>query len=358
MLARKYNNEISEEELSELNRLLQQPGEAFHLNELLDELQAIPLQKMTSEADVVKSADMLRLLIRSENITTVSQSIEEPPGEPKGKRRLYRLVTAAVLVVMIAAGFFLYTDKPAVSLSTSLNEVVTNNDSKSTIHLPDGSTVILNTGSKLSYNKDFGAGTREIYLSGEAFFDIARNEKVPLTVHAGNVDIRVKGTAFNVKAYTEDSTVEASLIRGVIEVCSKNDQERKILLRPNEKIVIGKVPAIKSSGKDIPALPEKEELYILGKVRTNPSDSSIREIAWTRNKLVFNREPFYSLAQKMERWYNVSVRFDDESLMKITFTGSFEKENIREALDALRQITAFEYSIENRNVVIGKAVRR
>ncbi|MCO5239449.1 MAG: DUF4974 domain-containing protein [Chitinophagaceae bacterium] len=358
LLARKYNNELSADELSELNRLLQQPGEAIHLNEWLDELQSIPLQKMTSEADEAKSADMLRLLIRSENTAAVSQCIEEPQGEVKRKRGGYRLLTAAVLVIMMASWFFLYTNEPAAPLSTSLNEVVTNNESKSTIHLPDGSTVILNTGSKLSYNKDFGVGTREIYLSGEAFFDIARNEKVPLTVHAGNVDIRVKGTAFNVKAYAEDSTVEASLIRGAIEVCSKNDQERKILLRPNEKIVIGKVPTIKSPGKDAPALPEKEELFILGKVRTNPSDSSISEIAWIQNKLVFNREPFFSLAHKMERWYNVSVRFDDESLTKITFTGSFEKENITEALDALRQITPFEYRMENREVIIGKAGRR
>ena len=356
-MALKYNGEISEEELLELNNLLRQPGEVVQLNELLDELHSIPLRPMTSEAEEAKSAGKLRLLIQKQK-EPFPGIREEKPLMKERRRTITLLLSGAAVLVAIISAWWLWFDsyrmiKPE---STTLNEVVTNPDSKSTIYLPDGSYVILNSGSRLSYNKDFGVNTREISLIGEAYFDIAKNPKVPLTVHAGNVDIRVKGTAFNVRAYVEDSTVEASLIRGAIEVFSKNDQERKILLRPNEKIVIGKIPAIKTAGKEIPGESEKEEVFILGKLSPNPADSNISEIAWIDNKLAFSREPFYSLAQKMERWYKVSIQFEDKRLMEITFTGSFEKESITEALDALRQIASFRYKIKDGKIMIMEAL--
>ncbi len=176
-------------------------------------------------------------------------------------------------------------------------------------------------------------------------------------VHAGDIDIKVTGTAFNVRAYVEDSVVEAALIRGSIEVASKNDPERKILLRPNEKIIIGKRSTISSSPIDTPADNKKEEVFSLGKIKPNPADNSISEIAWIESKLAFYKEPFSSLAKKMERWYNVSISFEDKKLEEYTFTGSFEKEDIVEALNALRQVTPFEYSIENRSVTISKTAR-
>ena len=358
-MARKYNNEISPEELSELSRLLQQPGDAHHLNELLADLQAIPLRKITTDDDEAKSIDALRLLLSNDGPGEESRSIQEFAGTNRRKARFYAAWTAASLVITACAWFMLHNSRPPAPVVTPVNEVVTNGGSKSTVHLPDGSSVILNTGSKLSYNKDFGAVTREIYLSGEAFFDIAKNEKMPLVVHAGNVDILVKGTIFNVKAYTEDSTVEASLIRGVIEVFSKDDRERKIMLKKKKKIIIGKTSTVSSSEETKRMVkPPKEAVFFLGKIKPNPVDSSISEIAWIQNKLAFYKEPFSSLAQKMERWYNVSIQFNDERLKKFTFTGSFEKEDIIEALNALREIAAFEYTIENRNVIIGKAESR
>ncbi len=358
LLARKYNNEISPGELLELGRLLQQPGDAHHLNELLADLHAIPLKKITSAADEAKSRDALRLLLGAESIAGKGRNTISS-GEVKVKKRNVLWGVASLVMVAACTWLVLNTGEPVASSKAPLNEVVTNGGSKSTVHLPDGSSVILNTGSKLSYNKDFGVNTREIHLSGEAFFEIAKNEKMPLVVHAGDVDILVKGTIFNVKAYTEDSTVEASLIQGVIEVFSKGDRERKIMLRPNEKIIIGKSSAVSSSEKTQRVVQQpKETVFLLGKIKPNPVDSSISEIAWIQNKLAFYKEPFSSLAQKMERWYNVTIQFDDERLRKFTFTGSFEKEDITEALDALREIAAFEYRIENRNVIIGKAKKR
>ncbi|MBX3257644.1 MAG: FecR family protein [Chitinophagaceae bacterium] len=360
LLARKYNHEISDDELRELELLLQQHQDAFQLNELMAGLHDLPLKKITSAADEIKSLETLQLaLLKSNEEKEEALQDDILPGykEKTGWGKRTALITGIAASVMLVLALWLMTGTKKITgrnkAGVSMNEVVTNGGSKSTVHLPDGSSVIINTGSKLTYNKDFGVETREIFLKGEAFFDIVKNEQAPLVVHAGNVEIKVKGTIFNVKAYVEDSIVEASLIEGAIEVFSQNDPERKILMRPNEKIIIGKSATISSQKKDTPSY-QAEEMISLGKIKPNPVDSSIAEIAWIENKLAFYKEPFLSLAKKMERWYNVSIDFRDSKMEGVTFTGSFEKEDIVEALNALRQSTPFHYTIENRNIIISR----
>ncbi|MBX2921022.1 MAG: FecR family protein [Chitinophagaceae bacterium] len=359
LLARKYNHEISDDELRELELLLQQQQDAFQLNELMAELHDLPLKKITSAADEIKSLEAIQLALQKNTEREEVQPLQDDllPDNKEKKRWFKKWTMVGGIAAMIAVAIVWWltpgAEKPNNQAVSSVNEVVTNGGSKSTVHLPDGSSVIINTGSKLTYNKDFGVETREIFLKGEAFFEIAKNEQVPLVVHAGNVDIKVKGTIFNVKAYAEDSTVEASLIEGAIEVFSQKDPERKILMRPNEKIIIGKSATISSQEKDTPSYRE-EEMISLGKIKPNPVDSSIAEIAWIENKLAFYKEPFSSLAKKMERWYNVSIDFRDSKMEGVTFTGSFEKEDIVEALNALRQSTPFHYTIENRNIIISR----
>lgn len=356
LLVRKFNNEITEEECRELEMLMQQNQSALEINEILLSLQDTPLVPLTSEADENRSAESLRAKLASQQAQQhLSEQAVALFEEKSRRKKMYRWIMATTgLAAMLFLAIAIWPAFEKNKVPVHMNEVVTQGGSKTTIHLPDGSSVILNTGSSITYNKDFGIAAREIYLKGEAFFQIARNEALPLTVHAGNVGIIVKGTEFNVKAYAEDSTVETSLITGAIEVYSQADPERKILLRPNEKILIGKTATISSSPSAKPVINTGQELFTLGKITPNPTDSSINEIAWIENKLVFYKEPFETLAKKMESWYNVSIYFKDEKLNHLTFTGSFEKEDIVEALDALRQITDFDYEIENRTVTISK----
>lgn len=359
LLLRKFNKEITEEELQELELLLQQHQDVSEINEILLNLHRLPLEHITTDADAQKSREAIKLKLSAQKkeVKKADSPIYdlEDSVSPKEKRhnRISWVIGIAAAVAIILWFTWPYSNSTQSS-AMQINEVVTTAGSKTTVHLPDGSSVVLNSGSKLTYNKDFGVTAREIYLKGEGYFDIAKNEHLPLTVHAGSVDIKVKGTVFNVKAYAEDSTVEASLITGIIEVSSKADPERKILLRPKEKIMIGKYATISSSTTQKPVIRPGEDIITLEKIKTDTADSSINEIAWIQNKLVFVKEPFATLAQKMERWYNVSIHFQDKSLTSLTFTGSLEKEDIIEALDALRDIAAFDYTIENRNVIIKK----
>src|ERR1700738_3910132 len=99
-----------------------------------------------------------------------------------------------------------------------MNVLFTKRKSHSNLQFPDGTLVVLNENSRISYNADYGRPNREITLEGEAYFDVARNPGSPLVIHAGNINIKVLGTSFDVKAYPRDRQVEASLIRGAIEL--------------------------------------------------------------------------------------------------------------------------------------------
>ncbi len=350
LLAKKYNDEISADELQELELFLNRYQDVFQLNEILSGLDDIPLQKVTSRTDEEKSLAAIKGAVEKSN--NEEQLLAAIASASERKKRLWKQVgwLGSIAACVVLVWIFLPSGNGSDEKKPVMSEVATNAGSKSTIRLPDGSTVKLNTNSSLQYNEDFGIGGRKITLTGEAFFDIVKNEAQPLTVQAGNVNITVKGTIFNVRAYQEDATVEASLIEGAIEVSEKSDPERKILLRPNEKILIGQTlvaPAGKTNKVAV-----KEAVLELGKIKPNPTDSSINEIVWVEDELTFYREPFYSLAQKMERWYNISIRFETEKIKDMSFTGSFEKENIIEALDALQHLASFTYSLENKIVTI------
>lgn len=354
LLARKYNNDLSKEEEEELNRLLGEQKDALDVSEILTKPGGLEVKKLTSIMDEARSREWITRRMAEKRAAVVETTgVFKDPVRPLYKRQGF--LWAAIAAGALLGGAWLYqAARPGATPEDKPSQVATSL-SKTRILLPDGTQVVLNKNSKLSYNKDFGHTKREIALVGEAYFDVAKNESVPLFVQAGPVRIAVLGTAFDVRAYTGDSIVETSLIRGSIEVSSANDPGRTILMRPYEKIVFSRIPApamaqTSVAGKDKP----EPSLVKLDRIRPNAADSSINEIVWTQDRLVFQREPFQSVAWKMERWYGVKINFGDAATEKLLITGSLEKENLREALDALRQITPFDYDVNGSVVTIRK----
>jgi ferric-dicitrate binding protein FerR (iron transport regulator) len=130
-------------------------------------------------------------------------------------------------------------------------------------------------------------------------------------------------------------------------------------MRPNEKIIFGRgntPPPVAPDAKNVQARKPVQTFVQMNRIQPNPIDSTINEIVWVQDKLVFSKEPFYSLAQKMERWYQVRIRFKDKISEQLSLTGSLEKENLTEALDALRQLTPFNYQIDSGVVTISKKI--
>lgn len=269
------------------------------------------------------------------------------------------LIPVFSVLVMAAATYFLWPgqssiDKPAVVAEKEIkNEISTRNGNRTRIQLLDGSTVWLNAGSKLDYGKDFGGAKREVYLTGEAFFDVAKNPEKPFIIHTSAIDVKVVGTQFNVRCYPSDKMVETSLIKGSVEVLIKNRGE-KWILRPNEKLLVENVayrPETKSREGAEP-LRARQVFVAIKPLTYQDNDSVSVEAAWVRNKLSFQDESFAEVAQKMERWYDVEFEFRTEGLKNLSVYGSFTSETLQQALEALEFSFGFKYTIQGKKVII------
>jgi ferric-dicitrate binding protein FerR (iron transport regulator) len=261
-----------------------------------------------------------------------------------------------LILVLISGGVYLQFFQ-----NNSTKEIlVAKNGSRTRSLLADGTTVWLNAGSKLFVENDFNGATREVLLEGEAFFDVVKKPGQPFIVHTSGIDIKVLGTAFNVKAYVEDTAVETTLYRGIVQVFRQDDAVTKpIELRPNEKLVLPKKAAteeikvsVKSSSTVIEAMPR----FVITHIDSTKKEDERIETAWVYSRLEFRGDKFEELAQKLERWYNVTIIFTDEKVKQLHFNGSFEKETVEEAFAALKAAYPFfTYQINKNEISIGSS---
>ncbi|MGZ3922291.1 MAG: FecR family protein [Flavisolibacter sp.] len=219
--------------------------------------------------------------------------------------------------------------------------------SKTKLVLPDGTRVWLNAGSKLTYNEQFGITNRSTSLTGEAFFDVIKNA-TPFTIRANKIQIKVLGTAFNVKAYPDEKTTETSLLRGKVEVTLDRRPGETVILKPNEKLIVSNEEVTKMAG-----VQKRRPMVIIGEL-THVNDTTIVETSWVHNELIFQDEAFIEVARQMERWYGVNIEFNDQKLAKERLSGTFTTETIQDALNALQYSTRFHYSVKGNLVTILK----
>jgi len=279
-------------------------------------------------------------------------------------KRISRFAAAAAavfVVVLISKKIFSVSynaaDKStnqvaANKLSQNVFSFKTANGEKKTIILSDSTKISLNVASELRVDKGFGKENRNVYLTGEALFDVTHNESLPFVVHTDKYKVKDLGTVFDVKVYPGDKQSETSLIRGKVEIQFANST-RKIFLSPNQKAVV--------NNRDNSTANEKQtSVHLLNTqvalvpLSYDQKDSAVIETAWTQNKLEIVNENFYELKEKLERWFNVKISIKDEAVGKYPFTATFEKENIQEVLQALQYAYHFNYKIENNEINISK----
>lgn len=279
-------------------------------------------------------------------------ALESQPDIPlisisNSKSKVVYTAIAAMLIISLCIGLLLFNRYD--TSNGILNIVSTQYGSKSKIQLPDGTEVWLNGGSKITYRNDYGANTRTINLVGEAYFDVKHDARHPFIIHTKNLNIKVLGTAFNVRAYKEESTSEATLIRGSLEVSFPNRPDEKILLKPKEKVSFIAIKQAEISNTKNEEITPNKTMISLSKVEYSPKDKLIEEIAWRENKLIFRSKSFIDLALDLERWYNVEIDIENKNIKDKKFTGIFKNESVLEALDALKQTYSFEYSVDKTN---------
>jgi len=216
---------------------------------------------------------------------------------------------AAVVLLLLTTGIISYYVGMGIQVKNETlawfeTEVPLGSQSK--ITLPDQSIVWINAGSTLRYSNEFNDKNREIYLDGEAYFDVVTDTLKPFIVKSGDVDIRVLGTRFNVKAYKDDAMLDVSLVSGKVNVAFQNrdDQINEVELQPNRML---------SYNKDIEAVTMSE---VNGEYAYE----------WTKGIFRFNEQYFGQLAKVLERKYNVRIYIESERLKEEVFTGSFSKQ--------------------------------
>jgi ferric-dicitrate binding protein FerR (iron transport regulator) len=274
----------------------------------------------------------------------------------KYKKGLFGIAVTAIVAILFTGIYLNYnrTDATLLAELPAKSEISTKNGSKTNLVLPDGTKVWLNAGSEMAYDKNYGSKLREVTLNGEAYFDVVKNPEKPFIIHASKMDIKVLGTAFNVKCYKGEKTIETSLIRGSIEVTLKDRQE-KIMMKPNEKLIINteEKEKIKAAPNKIaPVSSIQKPIILLSNLTIFTKDNTVVETAWVQNRLVFVSETFEDIALKMERWYGIKIIITNEVVKQFRISGSFEKESITEALNALQLSSPFNYLIKNNVIII------
>jgi transmembrane sensor len=242
---------------------------------------------------------------------------------------------AAVLILALASTLIVYTlQKRNQQEIQSFNT----GNSKSFKLLADGTKIWLNKNSVLSYNSSFGKEKREISLKGEAYFDVVKNSSIPLFIHVGNITIEVKGTAFNVNAYSDKPYIQVALIRGLIKVSHTADPKNSVLLKPNQKLTIPNAVMGGNTSK-----------FTIEPINTL---ALLNETKWTSDTLIFRKEKLKDLAIQLEKKYELKIEIQSAQLKERRFSGTFTTETIKQALDALKLSYPLTYTISNKLVII------
>lgn len=202
---------------------------------------------------------------------------------------------------------------------------------KANLVLPDGSKVFLNSASHLSYDHSFNKKDRNIYLSGEAFFEVQKDDRKPFVVKTANgTEVKALGTQFDVKAYPNDTYLKSTLIEGSILV---SQDGQSLLLNPYETISINN-----DNGKwEKSVIGSKEEV-----------------LSWMNNTLYFRQQTLGEIAKVLERTYAVTFIFENEEIKGLRYSGSIKNNSLQNILSLIVSVspTPIEYKIEDSKVVL------
>ena len=369
LMSRRLSGEATQAESDELRQLLEQaPDKAYLLGVLhtyFADLRSDDASRAEEDVDLEKKfrriVDPLDTA-SPPDITEVPDTADLAGYASKSRRPFRRILgyaAAAACLFCLTWGIYrlISGPEPYLPLGRGIHneEVLARAGARTTLLLPDGTRVQLNSNSKLRYDRGFNSQNREVALEGEAYFEVTKDAGKPFIVHAATLDIEVLGTSFTVKSYPQDATVEATLLKGAIEVRRKGSQNTaQVILNPNEKVVFSKFPDPDSTGRRSAPAGDDHRRSMAGMavdhIRTDLPDSEKVETAWMYNRLVFDGDNFPELATELERWYDVTIFFRDEQLNHYRFSGVFTTESIEEALKDLQLTADFTYKINGKEI--------
>ena len=270
---------------------------------------------------------------QQENIyDKVISALENKEGRPKKLHRAFTriLAYAACIAIGVLCTWSAMAPAPEQDLS-KLYSIITEKGQKTTVILPDGTTVWLNSGSRLSYDMSYDYKDRNVTLEGEGYFEVAEDQEKPFTVHLDNYSVTALGTSFNISAYHEDNRVTTTLVEGKIRVRSNGIDTQ---LTENQSITYDKTRKEYVKENDV-------QSYVSG--------------LWRNNELAVSPgTTLKELTVILERNYNIQFEFQDESIKKYKFEGVIKNSQLTNVLELISLSAPVGYSIRGNKVILDR----
>jgi transmembrane sensor len=235
---------------------------------------------------------------------------------------------AAILILAIfagSAGYYLVTR----TADEKQNVVLAGEQAVNEITLPDGTLVTLNKRSSIEYPDKFSGDIREVSITGEAFFDVQPDPAKPFVINAGNLQVKVLGTSFNIRAYPDTELVEVVVETGMVQVINRNgpvqSEQEILMLNPGEMGILYNHRGILQKS-----------------FNTNPN-----YIAWKTRNFIFNKTPLKEVVQYLEDIYHIDIQLEDNELEKLVLTAHFERKPHDFILNVIQITFGLELTREN-----------
>lgn len=315
---RLFSGEMGNEEAEQF---IESENSNGHRSEEIEQLQRI--WKISGRVNKYKSIDTEKAALK------VQKKIH---GTKKGNKRsivfyLERAAAILFLPLLITSLAYYFINKSAIEQPFTYNEIDNAFGTVSKLTLPDGTRVWLNSGSQFKYPLFFTNKVRKVYLTGEAYFEVAKNKKKPFVVVTSDVDVMATGTVFDVMAYDNDDNIQATLISGRISLAKETNSSS--IPTPIISVDPGQIATLNK---------EKKKINI---AKTDVT----KIISWKDGKLIFENDPMDVVIKKLDRWYNTNIILIDDELKTYRYTATFEGETLTQILELLKHSAPIEYTI-------------
>ena len=305
-------SKINPGNLEKWNRLLEDTYDKINMEELLEDLDREPNQKQQKERK------------------------DRPPVHLPAKGNSFRKIRVFLYTaILITAGVTIYyqwngqnVEDPPLALQEIQKQ--TQKGQRLLTRLPDGSMVKLNSKTILRFPEKFTGGKREVYLEGEAFFDVTENKEAPFIIKTEKIDIKVLGTSFNIRSYDTETYKKVAVATGLVEV---SNQAGKVLhVKPDSMAVFSTID---------------RELNIL-------SYDKNKELGWKDDVLYFDKTKLNEVFEKLEEWYGVTIELMDKVDLQERFSAGFRDESLENVLQNIELTFDLHFQIKGKQVYVYK----
>jgi transmembrane sensor len=284
---------------------------------------------------------------KNEALDKLMKRIDESDTESGSLRGFnsiwFRIAAISLLLIGLSFLWNIFHVRHAGKHDLAYNEIIVPLGEKAQIILSDGTHVWINSASKLRYPVLFGKDSRDVTLEGEAYFDVTKKHGKLFVVNTRDVKVNVLGTAFNVKCYPGDKRTQTIVVRGLVRVEDIHGNHRAMIVKPNEMATLQEKTGHAELGSNTPPA-----------ITINKVDP-VNLVSWKDQMLVFTGESFEDLAVKMERWFNVHIKIDNDELKTQRYNGKFvHNETVYQVLEAIKLTTPITYQVNRDTISISK----